>query len=273
MSRVFTDNGAMKLISGTQRQASTDSFSVAFWLFRTATPAADRCLISAVDPVIATVGWVVRLTAANLIAAVQAFSTANKVRNSTTAPALNTWVHVIVTCAFTGTANTDFTFYFNGKSEAGTSITVGSGTHNDATAVPVEIGSSAGDATTAAPAHIGPVALWSRALSPAEALALATGANPIRFRQGLVDIFNMETAHGELGRVTGLWLAQGATNPITGQVNPPMEPIPTYLSVERQNYRTRRARYHVPATGFVPKQRRTRHIFGTHVGGRTQVNA
>lgn len=257
MARVFTDGGAMKLISGTQRFSVSNPFSVAFWLYRTGTPAADRCLISSVHPSIATVGWVLRLTTTNLISAIQAFATANKTRNSTTAPALNTWVHVVVACNYTGTPNTDFTFYFNGKSEAGTSVSVGSGAHDDATDVSVEVGSSTGDGTTASPANIGPIAIWSRALFGAEALALAGGAHPLRFREGLIEMFNMETAHGELGQISNIYLAQGATNPTSAAVNPPMEPMPSSLYAARQNYRTRRARYNVDVVvGSRPKVHR-----------------
>lgn len=271
MARIFTDAGAMKLISGTQRRTNGFSFSVAFWINRTATPAADRSIITAADTV-ATPGWGILLTAANLIQGNSPNGT-DKVRNSTSTPALNAWTHVVVTHNDTGLNSTDFTFYFNGKAEAGTSVSNGVGTKDSATAVAIEVGASTAFGTTAPPAQLGPIAIWSRALSPAEALALAIGANPFRFREGLLDVFYMQTAHGETGLFAGTYLAQGATNPTSAAVNPPMEPIPTYLSAERQNYRTRRARYHVPVTGFTPLQRRTRHTFGTHVGGRTQVNA
>lgn len=221
MARIFTDAGGQALASASQRVADFASFSIAFWLKRTATPAAARGIIG----VGSATGWNVQLTAANLIQGVVIYSVStDKVRNSTTAPALNTWAHVVVTHNDTGANSTDFTFYFDGKSEVGTNISAGGGSHISG-AAPLTIGSGIGT-LLAPPAQVGPVAIWNRAISPAEALALATGAHPVRFREGLVEFFAMETAHGEEGKIQSLYLVQGATNPTSAAVNPSDEVWP-----------------------------------------------
>jgi hypothetical protein len=225
MARVFTDGGAMKLISGSQRLTGDVNFSVAFWMFRTATPVANRAVITAAD-VTNPAGWIVRLTTTNLIGAAFPLTVTDKERASTTAPTLNTWMHVIVTHLNTGTASTDFLFYFNGKQEAGTSVATGSGTHDTATACAIEVGTSTADATLAAPAQIGQVAIWNRAISPAEALALATGMHPTRLPEGLIEFFGMENAQYEEGSIQKLFLVAGATIPTNAAVNPPVEALP-----------------------------------------------
>lgn len=271
MARVFADGGAQALATVAQQNTCLTSFSVAFWMKRTATPAAARALIAATIAAVPQAGWYLQLTTGNLILAGYAMVTADKQRTSATAPALNGWTHVLVTHNQTGTASTDFVFYFNGKSEAGTNTSAGSGAHDSTTATKLEVGS--GNVGLAPPANIGPVAIWSRALSPAEALALATGEHPLRFKEGLVEIFDMATATGEEGWLTKLYLVQGATNPTSADVSPPLlappgsQPGETHLNV-RPTVRSR-ARYFVPAAGgFTPLSRRTLHPFGNHVGGR-----
>jgi hypothetical protein len=230
MARVFTDGGAQTLLSANGTLYNLSSFSVAFWLFRTATPAAERSLISFFN---ASGAWHLGLTAANLITAYYSFSTADKIRLSSTAPGLNAWVHVVVTHNNLGLANTDFTFYFNGKSEAGTASSTGSGTHSNTVAGALTIGSDgAGTGFLASPAQMGgPVAIWNRAISPAEALALAGGMHPLRFQEGLVELFSLEGAAGDEGWFQRTPLAQGATNPTNAAVNPPVEPPPLLLRV------------------------------------------
>lgn len=245
MARVFTDGGAMKLISGNTLLTVDANFSLAFWLYRTGTPVAQRSLITLCDTAVAN-GWIIRLTTGNLINAAIPYSTTDKQRNSTTVPALNTWVPVVITHNQTGLASTDFQFYFNGKQEAGTDVATAVGAHDTATASPLEVGASTGTALTAPPANIGPIALWNRAISPAEALALATGAHPLRFKEGLVELFDMEKATGEEGCINRFFLAQGATNPTSAAVNPVVERVPLWLPEYRQNIRPMarsRARY------------------------------
>lgn len=250
MARVFTDAGGQILTGPSTSRFNWPAFSLAFWLYRTATPAAERNLISSY---VAGGGWVVDIQATtNLIQAYYTYTTVDKIRRSTTAPALNTWVHVVATHENRGLADTDWLFFFDGKQEAGTAVSTASGTHSATAVSPFLIGSDAATAFLAPPANIGPVAFWSRALSPAECLALAGGAHPIRFKEGLVEIFDMETAHGEQGWISNTYLAQGATNPSSAAVNPPMESIPTTLYLQRQTSRTRRARYFAAAAGGGP---------------------
>lgn len=255
MARVFTDAGAQTLASASQTTFMVDTFSIAFWLFRTATPGAT------VDVISSTLsgpqgGWGIQILISNLIRGIYPGATTNKVRDSSTAPALNTWVHVVVTHLQTGNLSTDWLFYFDGKQEAGTNNASLSGAHPQ-TAAPLIIGQNSLLGNRSPPAQLGPIAFWSRAITPAECLALAGGAHPIRFREGLVEMFEMQTAHGELGLVSNTYLVQGATNPTSAAVNPVLEPIPSSLYVNRQNYRTRRARYNVDVVlGSRPKVHR-----------------
>jgi hypothetical protein len=249
MARVFADGGAQSLAAASSKIVSPKDWSVALFLKRTATPAATRSIVSALDAA-GDSGFFVWMTTGNLIQAGSVYVTTDKSRSSSTAPALNTWVHVIVVHMQTGTANTDFTFYFDGKSEAGTSVTTGSGTHTDNLACPFVVGNDSVAALLAPPAQIGPIAFWERAISPAEALALAGGAHPLRFKEGLVEIFDMATAHGEEGWLKNLYLVQGATNPTSAAVSPPVEGAPLSLLETRQNVRPTvrsRARYNVVA--------------------------
>lgn len=241
MARVFTDAGGQILTGPSASRFNCPAFSVAFWLYRTATPAAERNLISSY---VAGGGWVVDIQATtNLLQAYYTYTTTDKIRRSTTVPALNTWVHVVATHENRGLTDTDWLFYFNGKQEAGTSVGAGSGTHSGTAVSPFLIGSDAATGFLAPPANIGPVAFWSRAISPAECLALAGGAHPLRFKEGLVEMFDMQSGNGELGQISSTYLARGTTSPTSAAVNPPMEPMPSSLYAARQNYRTRRARY------------------------------
>lgn len=254
MARVFADAGGQSLLSAPQTLVGIGSFAVAFWLKRTATPAAERGIIGTASAGAgASDGFYIDLTTGNLILAGYPFTTTDKKRTSSTAPALNTWVHVIVNHNFTGTANTDFTFYFDGKSEAGTSTATGSGTHDTATAGGVRIGAGgSGGAFTTPPMQMGPVALWSRVISPAEALALAGGAHPTRFKEGLIDIFDMMSALHEEGWLSKLLLIAGATNPTNAAVNPPAEYFSRTSPDIRVNVKPMlktRARYFANGTG------------------------
>lgn len=254
MARVFTDGAAtQQLASASMTLTSIDSFSVAFWLYRTATPAAQVGLVGADEGSI--YGFSITLTAANLIEATQLYSTAYKIRDSSTAPALNTWVHVVVVHNHTGTATTDFTFYFDGKSEAGTAGTTGSGSRAQV-AVPFRIGQGV-QGLLAPPANIGPVAIWSRPISGAECLALASGAHPTRFREGLIETFDLSAAHGEEGWLQKLYLVAGATIPTSAAVSPAVESPPLSILETRQNVRPMarsRARYNAvtAAAVYVP---------------------
>jgi hypothetical protein len=238
MARVFTDNGGQALASANQTRAVLDTFSVAFWMFRTATPAVLADLIASAG---AQDGWHLTLTTGNLVQASISNATVDKVRVSTTAPALNAWVHAVVTHLNTGIASTDFTFYFNGKSEAGTNVSSSSGAHT-ATAQALTVGANAVVANRAPPVTFGLVAIWDRVISPAEALALATGMHPTRFPEGLVEYFTMESAQHEKGALVKLFLVAGATIPTNAAVNPPIEALPS----PRAN--TRIGRHFVPAT-------------------------
>jgi hypothetical protein len=253
MARVFTDAGAMSLAAPVADTLTNfGSFSVAFWLYRTATPAAERALIVSYNGV-AGAGWVINLLAANQLQAYFTFTTQDKVRKSVTAPALNTWVHCVVTHENRGLADTDWLFFFNGVQEAGTAVATGVGTHSFTGTTLLRIGNNSATALTAPPVNLGPVALWSRALSPAECLRLAGGAHPLRCKEGLVDWFDMETGGTEEGRVSRIFLAQGATNASSAFVNPPVESASSVWTMEtRQNLRPMmrtRARRSIVAAG------------------------
>lgn len=251
MARIFTDAGAQTLASASGTRFMVNDFSVAFWLYRTATPGATCDLITTGDGTSA--GWFIQLLTGNLVRGAFHGATANKVRDSSTLPTLNGWTHVIVTHTNRGTASTDFLFYFNGKEEAGTNNSALSGAHANTTR-PLIIGQNALLGNRSPPARFGPVAIWSRAISVAEAMALAGGAHPHRFKEGLIDTWDMQTAHGELGQVANTYLVQGATNPTSAAVNPPMEPLPIMLHQGRLNYRIRRARYFAAeAAGQLPR--------------------
>jgi hypothetical protein len=216
-----------------------NTFSVAFPLYRTATPVASADLINAAS---VSDGWAISLLlTSNVIEGRFKGATADKVRTSTTAPALNTWVHVVVTHNNTGLLSTDFLFYFNGIQEAGTNVASQSGAHLNV-ASPLIIGQTATTYNRSAPARIGPIAFWNRAISPAEALALAGGAHPTRFPEGLVEYLGMESAQHEQGALVKLFLVAGATIPTNAAVNPPIEALPS----PRAN--TRIGRHFVPAT-------------------------
>lgn len=246
MARVFTDAGGQTLASASQKLTQVDSFSLAFWAFRTATPAAVCDVIGTTDA--AGSGWYVIMQTTNLLELGVSYATTDKARRASTALALNAWVHVLITYENRGTANTDILFYINGKLEAGTSVTTASGAHsNNAHAFTIGQGQ---EAIRAAPITYGPVAFWSRALSAAEALALAAGAHPLRFREGLVEAWDLSTATIEEGYQAKLPLIQGATNPTSAVVNPAIEQLPLLVMETRQNVRPMirsRARYTVAA--------------------------
>lgn len=220
MARIFTDAGGQTLASANQTLFMVDNFSVAFWFYRTATPGATADLITTGDAISA--GWFIQLLGSNVVRGAFGGATANKVRDSSSTPTLNGWTHVIVTHTNRGTASTDFLFYFNGKEEAGTNNSALSGAHTN-TIRPLIIGQNALLGNRSPPAHFGQTAIWNRAVSPAEALALAGGAHPIRFKEGLLEIFDLSTAHGEEGWINKTYLVQGATNPSSAAVNPPVE--------------------------------------------------
>lgn len=252
MSRVFTDAGAMSIEGVSElRLTNMGAFSVAFWVYRTAVPAAERAMIVTYNGTAGS-GWIINMLATGGLQAYMPFTTQDKVRKSTTVPALNTWVHCVVTQENRGLADTDWLFFFNGVQEAGTAVAAGIGTHSSTATGVLRIGNNSATILSAPPMNLGLVSIWDRAITPAECLALAGGAHPLRFRTGLVDYFEMQTAHGELGQISNTYLAQGATNPTSAFANPPMEPMPSSLYPARQNYRTRRARYFAAAAGGGP---------------------
>jgi hypothetical protein len=252
MARVFTDASAAKLISAVQRLTNDVSFSVGFWLYRTGTPVAARSLITAAD-VTVPVGWIIRLLTTNLVQVSVPFSTTDKQRSSIVALALNTWVHVLVTHKSTGLNSSDVLFYFDGKSDAGTSVANGVGTQTLTTATAIEVGASTADAATAAPANLGPIAIWNRALGPTEALALAGGEHPLRFKEGLIEVFDLDESSYEEGWLAKLLLVPGATNPTNAAVRaralmqPSQQLLDPRLNIRPFNRST--ARYLPLATG------------------------
>jgi hypothetical protein len=259
MARVFTDGGAMSLATVASNGKLFDGGvgAWAFWIYRTAAPAAERGLVGMGD-FTTDVGWWINLTATGLINAIMPFATANRVRVSTTATALNGWTLVIVNSLGRGTASTNFTFYINGKLEAGTSTSNGAGAAPIDGSFPVKIGpgpgTSAAANTLAPPANMGPMAFWNRPLTDAEALALAGGAHPLRFKEGLVEVFDLDGNSWEEGYQLRLVLLPGATNPANTAVRPVTEFVPTRLAfAQRQDIRPRtltRARYLVATSGL-----------------------
>jgi hypothetical protein len=145
MARVFTDAGAMKLLSSRADIADYGGdFSVAFWHYADR-DASRSAIISVTDGTAAVPGGAQMTNRESGIQADFPFATGDKIRNSTTAPALKRVGSRLVTHSNTGLASTDFTFYFNGKQEIGTrtSPTGRSARFRDAAAI--EIGASAGD--------------------------------------------------------------------------------------------------------------------------------
>jgi hypothetical protein len=253
VARVFANAGAQKLASDLVTRFDLGAFATAFWIMRTAAPAANRTVLGADDQG-GDSGWRIEMTSTGLIVGQYNYATANKTRNSSTVTALNGWTHVIVNHSNLGLNSTDFTFYINGIAEAGANVATGSGAHV-AQAVAFIMGAGLGvGPNTSAPMNLGPVAVWSRTLTDAEALALAGGAHPMRFREGLVDYWALETAHGEEGWISNTYLIQGATNPTSAFGNPAIEQIPLSILEAQQGIRPRqrtRARYNVAAAAGV----------------------
>jgi hypothetical protein len=268
MSRIFTDGGSMSLasIAGLGKILDGGVGTWAGWAWRTAAPAAERGLVGMGD-FTTDVGWWVNLTAAGLLNAMMPFATANRVRTSVTALALNAWTHFVVRSNSKATASTEFTFVMNGIPEAGTSTANGAGAGPIAGSFAVKIGPGPGTATvngtTAPPLHLGPIAYWNRILSDAEAAALAGGYHPARFPESLVDWWEMENSSWEEGGLLRIPLIQGATNPAVGFVRPPIEPAPS----SRTSLRSKN-RYLAIAAAAGITTRRTLHPFGNHAGGR-----
>lgn len=223
MARVFTENSTKALTSGnTSAFDLTTAFSIAFWIYRTGTPAADRRVISADDGNTDS-GWFLDLQSSNIIQAVMVHATTNKKRNTTTTPTLNDWTHVVVVHTPGGSsASTDWTFYVDGASEAGTHSDNGSGAHT-AQAVPYVVGAVA--AMTAGPYNMGPVSFYDRAISGAEAAALAGGDHP----QSVANCIEAHIMDGatstsnEVGLVIPLTLTQSGSPDIFD--NPPIDPL------------------------------------------------
>lgn len=215
MARVFTDAGAMKLASANTKLFGADVFACAFWINRTAAPAAERGLMGAGD-FASDFGWWLNLTATGLVKAIAPYATVAKARTSSTATTLNAWTHVVVNYLLTGLNSTDFTFFINGKAEAGTSVSNGSGAAPSNSATPFFVGPSPGTDTTAVtsapPAQIGQIAVWNRPLTGAEALALAAGEHPSNFPEGLIEIFDMDSSLVEEGEFQRMYLVP-TTNP------------------------------------------------------------
>jgi hypothetical protein len=90
--------------------------------------------------------------------------------------------------------------------------------------------------------NIASVGIWSRVLSPAEALALATGAHPVRLKEGLIEYWDLDSASYEEGCVAKLPLIQGATNPTNSAVKPPIETVPLLFETRHNTIPRSRAR-------------------------------
>lgn len=249
MARTFTDGGAAATGLATAASAGRCFDAIASgvgawagWVFRTGAPAAERGLVGFGD-FLTDVGWWVNLGTTGLLAAMMPFATTNRVRTSSTATALNAWTHFVVNSAGKGTSNTEFTFYINGKFEAGTSTTNPTGAAPIAGSFAAKIGPGPGTQgaanSLAPPAHIGPVAFWNRQLTDAEALALAAGAHPFRFWPGLLEMWDMDEPLLEEGTVTRLPMLHSTTIPGTTFVNPPIEPLSLLLPPFRLNTRAR----------------------------------
>jgi hypothetical protein len=249
VARVYTDAGAMKLATTAALGLLFDGpvWTIALPIYRTAAPAAERGLVGMGD--FATdVGWWVTMTATGAIQAVVPHFTTNKTRLSSTVTALNAWTHLVVTNRSGALASSEISFYFDGKPEAGTSVSNGAGAVPVHTAFAFSVGpgpgTNAAANTTAPPANIGYVAMWNRWFTDAEALGLAMGLSPLRFREGLVEMWDFEDPIYEEGLVQGIPLIP-TTVPTNAFVNPPRE----RATVLRPRTRARN-RYSVPA-GFV----------------------
>jgi Concanavalin A-like lectin/glucanases superfamily len=190
MARVFTDAGGQSLESPTGPRFDFGIFSVAFWVFRTGTPAATRRLVGTIGA--SGNGWAIQLLAANTIQAAFGFTTTNKARNSTAIAPLNAWVHVVAINSGANAVSTDWTFYIDGKLDAGTNVSSGSGSHQVSNGA-LSVGKNFSSGIDAPPAIIGgPLALWRRVLSASEALALAAGTHPNCFKADLVAIYGLD---------------------------------------------------------------------------------
>lgn len=255
MARTFTDGGSGVLTSPNQSFASfINDFSAAFWFYRTGAPGALRGIVGQ-NTGASNYLWLVGLNSGIQIQAGVRYSTAHKIRTSSTTPALNTWVHVVVVHTNTGLASTDIVFYFNGVLEAGIHNTTGSGTQVTGT-TPLQIGLVASTSALAPPAIIGPVALWNRAISPAEALALAGGAHPLRFREGLVEAYDMNGGDNAVEEGAFGVLPLAPTSSPVFALNPPVEPAPVWPQIAPYGHRPvnlMRARYMAnPAAAGTP---------------------
>jgi hypothetical protein len=280
MARTFTDGGAAA--SGLATSAGhgkmfDDSAGVgawAGWLYRTGAPAAERGLWGFGD--FATdVGWWVTLGTTGLAIANMPFATANRVRASVTAMALNAWTHLVVNSAGKGTASTDFSFIINGKPEAGTSTSNGAGAAPIAGTFAAKLGpgpgTSAGANSLAPPVNMGLVGFWNRQLSEAEGLSLYCGAHPLRYRVGLLDWWDMDSQLYEEGEFARVNMLHSTTVPASTFMNPAIEAYPLAPLQLRQNVKARqlvRGRFAPPAAAAGVTTRRTLHPFGNHVGGR-----
>jgi hypothetical protein len=219
MSRVFPSGNTNALVSASQFLTSLNDFSAAFWAYRTGTVGFTDNIVGSVESSVSS-GWTLKFVATtNVVQAHYIAATTNKVRLSTTALTLNAWTHIVITHKNTGLLSTDFLFYFNGKQEAGTDVSSQVGAHGNL-ATRMTIGFVSG---ATAPVNIGPVTVWNRMLSPSEALALAAGTHPLRFREGLVDFWNMQSSYIEEGWIKGILLVPTTPNPGVA-INPRMEP-------------------------------------------------
>lgn len=226
-------------------------FSIAGWMYRTGTPAgtAGVCSVTG-NPGGANAGdgWWLAMTTGNLLeAGIDSTGPNTKVRVSSSSPALNGHTHFLITHTQTGNNSTDFLFYFNGVQEAGTN----SSTLNGSPGV-VARGLTVGDTGNALTAWVGPLSIWGRALQPAEALALAGGAHPLRFPEGLLAHYAMDKGDHEPNLINQFaFLTAQNSSGLAGnsKVAPPMEAPPQSLLVRdgRMFQRERVTRRFAPA--------------------------
>lgn len=217
MARNFVANGQLQTVVNT-RISNAPFFTISFWLYRQGTPVGGSAHIVRTS-VGAGSGWGIDLTTGNLLSAYIDASGNQKQRTSATIPTLNTWVHVAAVHQNTGNNSTDWVFYFNGVSEAGTNVTAMSGTRGS-----VALAFILGDDSFDANYTLGPVAFWDCCLSPSAILGLAGGAHPSEYPDCLVDTWDLMSEQWETG-ATGMYpmgLTTLGSSPPATAVNPPV---------------------------------------------------
>jgi hypothetical protein len=256
MSRVFTDTGDTSGLQTVTQTVLSDlaTWSVSFWMQRKATPGGTRAVLGIIGG--GTNGWIIKITAANLLQA-QVFGSGDVIRASTTAPTLDVFQHVLITWAG-GTASTGFTFYFDGIAEAGTNVSTPLSGHTAGSA-PFAIGTPFG-ANSVGPYWIGPVAVWNNELSASHALFLAGGGHPMDLPEGLLFYTAMDGGMAEADLVNGFDLTPASTGNAAIENNPR-----TLMLLERADWDDD---VYVAAAGGSSHFRRTLSELGTRGGSR-----